>query len=99
MSTARPAVRKGLIGSDVRMAAPYPSNLATRCRSARQGLQPSPGPSQIRKTWPPRRAQYCKDRLEEHAMYGYAYPRKPELGAIRVRVSESQIDSYRRLYP
>jgi hypothetical protein len=32
-------------------------------------------------------------------MYGYAYPRKPELGAIRVRVSESQIDSYRRLYP
>ena len=32
-------------------------------------------------------------------MYGYAYPRKPDLAAIRVRVSESQVEEYRRLYP
>jgi len=32
-------------------------------------------------------------------MYGYAYPRKPELGAIRVRISESEIDAYRRRFP
>jgi hypothetical protein len=32
-------------------------------------------------------------------MYGYAYPRKPELAALRVRVSESQLEEYRRLYP
>lgn len=32
-------------------------------------------------------------------MYGYAYPRKPDLAAIRVRVSESQVDEYRRLFP
>ena len=32
-------------------------------------------------------------------MYGYAYPRKPDLAAIRVRVSESQVQEYRRLFP
>lgn len=32
-------------------------------------------------------------------MYGYAYPRKPDLGALRVRVSESQVEQYRRLFP
>jgi hypothetical protein len=32
-------------------------------------------------------------------MYGYAYPRKPELGALRVRVSESQIKEYQRTFP
>ena len=32
-------------------------------------------------------------------MYGYAYPRKPDLAAIRVRVSESQVEEYRRLFP
>ena len=32
-------------------------------------------------------------------MYGYAYPRKPDLAAIRVRVSESQVEQYRRLFP
>jgi hypothetical protein len=32
-------------------------------------------------------------------MYGYAYPRRPELGAIRVRVCESEINGYRRRYP
>ncbi|HZZ94299.1 MAG TPA: hypothetical protein VFE23_17190 [Usitatibacter sp.] len=32
-------------------------------------------------------------------MYGYAYPRRPELAAIRVRVSESQLQEYRRLFP
>ena len=32
-------------------------------------------------------------------MYGYAYPRRPELGTIHVRVSESEIERYRRMYP
>lgn len=32
-------------------------------------------------------------------MYGYAYPRKPELATIHVRVSESEIDAYRRRFP
>ena len=32
-------------------------------------------------------------------MYGYAYPRKPDLAAMRVRVSESQVEQYRRLFP
>lgn len=32
-------------------------------------------------------------------MYGYGYPRRPELAAIRVRVSESQLEDYRRLFP
>jgi hypothetical protein len=32
-------------------------------------------------------------------MYGYAYPRKPDLAAVRVRVSESQVEEYRRLFP
>jgi hypothetical protein len=32
-------------------------------------------------------------------MYGYAYPRKPDLAALRVRVSESQVEEYRRLFP
>jgi hypothetical protein len=32
-------------------------------------------------------------------MYGYAYPRKPELGAWRVRVSESQLLEYQRAFP
>jgi hypothetical protein len=32
-------------------------------------------------------------------MYGYAYPRKPDLAAMRVRVSQSQVDEYRRLFP
>jgi len=32
-------------------------------------------------------------------MYGYAYPRKPELAEIHVRVSQSEIDTYRRRFP
>ena len=32
-------------------------------------------------------------------MSGYAYPRKPDLAAIRVRVSESQVEEYRRQFP
>jgi hypothetical protein len=32
-------------------------------------------------------------------MYGYASPRKPELGTIRVRISQSEIDAYRRRFP
>ena len=32
-------------------------------------------------------------------MYGYAYPRKPDVAAMRVRVSESQVEHYRRLFP
>jgi len=32
-------------------------------------------------------------------MYGYAYPRKPELAKIHVRVSQSEIDAYRRRFP
>jgi hypothetical protein len=32
-------------------------------------------------------------------MYGYAFPRRPDLAAIRVRVSESEISEYRRRFP
>jgi hypothetical protein len=32
-------------------------------------------------------------------MYGYAYPRRPDLGTIRVRISQSEIDAYRRRFP
>ena len=32
-------------------------------------------------------------------MYGYAYPRKPDLAAVRVRVSESEVQEYRRRFP
>jgi len=32
-------------------------------------------------------------------MYGYGFRRKPELGTIRVRISQSEIDAYRRRFP
>ena len=32
-------------------------------------------------------------------MYGYAHQRKPELATIRVRISQSEIDTYRRRFP
>jgi hypothetical protein len=37
--------------------------------------------------------------MEDKAMYGYDFPRKLELGAIRVRISQSEIDAYRRRFP
>jgi hypothetical protein len=39
------------------------------------------------------------DLEEEKTMYGYAYPRKPELGILRVRVSPSQLQEYQRAFP
>jgi len=32
-------------------------------------------------------------------MYGYASPRKLELATIHVRISQSEIDAYRRRFP
>jgi hypothetical protein len=32
-------------------------------------------------------------------VYGYTPPRQPEPGATRLRVCESEIDAYARLYP
>jgi hypothetical protein len=37
--------------------------------------------------------------MEHEAMYGYPHLRRPDLSAIRVRVSESQLEAYQRQFP